>query len=64
MFLTTEPTIAQRLVRAKRRLREARVPIVVPEADDELRARRPAVLDTLDLLFTEGYAAGEADAAR
>jgi RNA polymerase sigma-70 factor (ECF subfamily) len=59
MFLTTEPTIAQRLVRAKRRLREARVPIAVPDTDDELRARRPAVLDTLYLLFTEGYAAGE-----
>jgi RNA polymerase sigma-70 factor (ECF subfamily) len=62
MFLTTEATVAQRLVRAKRRLREARVPIAVPEVEDELRARRPAVLDTLYLLFTEGYAAGEGTA--
>jgi RNA polymerase sigma-70 factor (ECF subfamily) len=59
MFLATEPTIAQRLVRAKRRLREARVRIAVPTGARELATRRPAVLETLYLLFTEGYAAGD-----
>jgi RNA polymerase sigma-70 factor (ECF subfamily) len=59
MFLTTEAAVAQRLVRAKRRLREARVPVAVPAGASELAARRPAVLETLYLLFTEGYAAGD-----
>ncbi len=62
MFLTTDATVAQRLVRAKRRLREARVAVAVPTAAAELAARRPAVLETLYLLFTEGYAAGDGDA--
>ncbi|MDF1505564.1 sigma-70 family RNA polymerase sigma factor [Roseisolibacter sp. H3M3-2] len=62
MFLVPEATVAQRLVRAKRRLREARVPVAVPAGAAELAARRPAVLATCYLLFTEGYAAGEGPA--
>ncbi len=55
-FLTTEPTIAQRIVRAKRTLAEAKVPFEVPTGA-ELRARIPQTLEVLYLLFNEGYAA-------
>jgi len=55
-FLTTEATIAQRIVRAKRTLSEARVPFEVPTGD-ELRARLPAVLEVIYLVFNEGYTA-------
>jgi predicted RNA polymerase sigma factor len=55
-FLTAEPTIAQRIVRAKRTLAEARVPFEVPEGDD-LRARIPPALEVIYLIFNEGYAA-------
>ena len=55
-FLTQEPTIAQRLVRAKRRLQEERVAFDVPQGAD-LRARLDAVLQVLYLLFNEGYTA-------
>ncbi len=54
-FLSDERTIAQRIVRAKRQLREARVPFELPDAD-ELPERRDAILDVLYQLFTEGYA--------
>jgi RNA polymerase sigma factor (sigma-70 family) len=55
-FLTPEATIAQRIVRAKRTLREARVPFEVPRAD--ARATRiGSVLEVLYLIFNEGYAA-------
>lgn len=55
-FLAPEATIAQRIVRAKRTLREARVPFEVPRA--ELRAARTAsVLEVVYLIFNEGYAA-------
>ncbi len=55
-FLAPEATIAQRIVRAKRTLREARVPFEVPRA--ELRAARMAsVLEVVYLIFNEGYAA-------
>ena len=55
-FLTPEKTVAQRLVRAKRSLREARVPLEVPRGE-ELAARLPSVLEVIYLVFNEGYAA-------
>jgi RNA polymerase sigma factor (sigma-70 family) len=55
-FLVPEPTIAQRIVRAKRTLAEARVPFEVPRAD-ELAARLSSVLEVLYLVFNEGYSA-------
>jgi RNA polymerase sigma-70 factor (ECF subfamily) len=55
-FLAEEATIAQRLVRAKRTLREMRIPFEVP-AREELPARLDSVLDVLYLLFNEGYGA-------
>ncbi|MFO1311218.1 MAG: RNA polymerase sigma factor [Burkholderiales bacterium] len=55
-FLVPEPNIAQRLVRAKRTLAEARVPFEVPGAT-ERRERLAAVLEVIYLVFNEGYAA-------
>ena len=55
-FLVAEPTIAQRIVRAKRTFAEARVPFEVPRAD-ELALRLSSVLEVLYLIFNEGYAA-------
>jgi RNA polymerase sigma factor (sigma-70 family) len=59
-FLVPEPTIAQRIVRAKRTLAEARVPFEVPRGD-ELDARLPSVLEVIYLVFNEGYAATRGD---
>jgi RNA polymerase sigma factor (sigma-70 family) len=55
-FLVPEPTIAQRIVRAKRTLTEARVPFDVPRGQD-LRARLSSVLEVVYLIFNEGYSA-------
>jgi RNA polymerase sigma factor (sigma-70 family) len=55
-FLLPEATIAQRLVRAKRTIREGGFPYEVPRGP-ELSARLPAVLTTIYLIFNEGYAA-------
>jgi len=59
-FLLPEPTIAQRIVRAKRTLAEAKVPFEVPRGED-LSARLPSVLEVVYLLFNEGYAATRGD---
>ncbi len=53
-FLTTAPTIAQRIVRTKAKLREARIPFQVPAAE-ELPERLEAVLQVVYLVFNEGY---------
>src|SRR6267143_756826 len=55
-FLAPEPTIAQRIVRAKRTLSEARVPFEVPRGR-ELAARLSSVLEVIYLVFNEGYSA-------
>ncbi len=55
-FLVPEPTVAQRIVRAKRTLSEACVPFEVPRGDD-LQARLSTVLEVIYLIFNEGYAA-------
>ena len=55
-FLVPEPTIAQRIVRAKRTLAEARVPFEVPHGADRA-ARLSSVLEVIYLIFNEGYTA-------
>ncbi|HEX2671672.1 MAG TPA: sigma-70 family RNA polymerase sigma factor [Polyangiaceae bacterium] len=55
-FLTSEPTIAQRIVRAKRTLAEAQVPYEVPRGP-ELAERLSSVLEVIYLIFNEGYSA-------
>jgi RNA polymerase sigma factor (sigma-70 family) len=59
-FLVSEPTVAQRIVRAKRTLTEARVPFEVPRGH-ELAARLSSVLEVLYLIFNEGYTATAGD---
>ena len=59
-FLVPEPTIAQRIVRAKRSLAEAKVPFEVPQGS-ELTARLPSILEVIYLIFNEGYAATRGD---
>ena len=59
-FLLPEPTIAQRIVRAKRTLTAAKVPFEVPRGD-ALAARLAAVLEVTYLIFNEGYSATAGD---
>ena len=55
-YVVPEPTIAQRIVRAKRTLSEARVPFEIPRGAD-LKARLASVLEVIYLIFNEGYSA-------
>jgi RNA polymerase sigma factor (sigma-70 family) len=59
-FLVPEPTIAQRIVRAKRSLTKAQVPFEVPRGE-ELAARLSSVLGVIYLIFNEGYSATAGD---
>jgi RNA polymerase sigma factor (sigma-70 family) len=59
-FLVSEPTVAQRIVRAKRTLAEAHVPFEVPRGADRA-ARLSSVLEVLYLVFNEGYSATAGD---
>src|SRR5213595_3861833 len=59
-FLTTEAAIAKRLTRAKQKIQEAQVPFEIP-AGDELTRRLDSVLQSLYLLFNEGYKASSGE---
>src|SRR5207247_1862417 len=59
-FLVPEPTVAQRIVRARRTLAEARVPFELPHGADRA-ARLSSVLEVVYLVFNEGYAATAGD---
>src|SRR5204863_2603576 len=60
-FLTPAPTLAQRIVRAKGKIRDANIPYEVPEGA-QLAERLDGVLRTIYLVFNEGYSASSGDA--
>lgn len=59
-FLTSPATMAQRIVRGKAKIRDARIPFAIPSAD-ELAERLDGVLSVIYLVFNEGYAASSGD---
>jgi len=59
-YLATTEAVAQRLVRAKRKIRDLNLAFEIPEGP-EMTSRLPALLDTIYLLFTGGYTAGEGE---
>jgi RNA polymerase sigma-70 factor (ECF subfamily) len=59
-FLTGAPTVAQRIVRAKNKIRDAKIPYQVP-APDELQPRLDSVLRVIYLVFNEGYSASSGE---
>jgi predicted RNA polymerase sigma factor len=59
-FLVSEATVAQRIVRAKRTIAEARVPYEVPDARERAE-RLPSILEAIYLVFNEGYSATAGD---